>query len=115
MRKPSRGEIWLVNLDPTTGHEQAKRRPCLILSTNQFNHGASGLAIVVPLTSKNKQNPLHILVNPPDGGLSVSSFLLPEQIRAVSLERFSGNSLGKVNQLTLQILEDMLKDLLEFE
>jgi mRNA-degrading endonuclease toxin of MazEF toxin-antitoxin module len=45
-----RGEIWLVSLDPTSGHEQKGRRPVLIVSPEAFNR-VTKLPIVVPITS----------------------------------------------------------------
>ena len=44
---PNRGEIWLADLNPTRGHEQAGARPVLIISTNAFNHGPAGLVFVI--------------------------------------------------------------------
>jgi mRNA-degrading endonuclease toxin of MazEF toxin-antitoxin module len=45
-----RGEIWLVSLDPTSGHEQKGRRPVLIVSPETFNR-ITKLPVVVPITS----------------------------------------------------------------
>ncbi|WP_198471546.1 type II toxin-antitoxin system PemK/MazF family toxin [Acetomicrobium sp. S15 = DSM 107314] len=42
MSEPSRGEIWLVDLNPLRGHEQAGRRPSLVISVNGFNYGPAG-------------------------------------------------------------------------
>ncbi|MBL8698610.1 MAG: type II toxin-antitoxin system PemK/MazF family toxin [Alphaproteobacteria bacterium] len=53
MRVPDRGEVWWLSLDPIAGHEQAGRRPCLVLTERSFNE-ASGLAIIAPLTTKPK-------------------------------------------------------------
>jgi mRNA interferase MazF len=47
---PERGDIWLADLDPVRGREQAGRRPILIVSVDGFNQSKAGLAIVVPLT-----------------------------------------------------------------
>lgn len=54
MAKIARGEIWLVDLNPVRGHEQAGKRPCLIISVDLFNQGTSGLVVVLPITSKDK-------------------------------------------------------------
>jgi mRNA-degrading endonuclease toxin of MazEF toxin-antitoxin module len=43
---PARGEVWLADLDPAYGHEQAGRRPVLVISVDSFNAGASGLAVI---------------------------------------------------------------------
>ena len=45
-----RGEIWLVSLDPTSGHEQQGRRPVLIVSPEAFNR-VTKLPVVVPITT----------------------------------------------------------------
>jgi len=45
-----RGEIWLVGLDPTTGHEQQGRRPVLIVSPEAFNR-LTKAPVVLPITS----------------------------------------------------------------
>jgi mRNA-degrading endonuclease toxin of MazEF toxin-antitoxin module len=45
-----RGEIWLVNLDPTSGHEQRGRRPVLIVSPEPFNR-ITKVPVVLPITS----------------------------------------------------------------
>jgi mRNA-degrading endonuclease toxin of MazEF toxin-antitoxin module len=45
-----RGEIWLVSLDPTSGHEQQGRRPVLIVSPEAFNQ-VTKVPVVLPITS----------------------------------------------------------------
>jgi mRNA-degrading endonuclease toxin of MazEF toxin-antitoxin module len=45
-----RGDIYLVSLDPTLGHEQQGKRPVLIVSPDRFN-AVTGVPIVVPITS----------------------------------------------------------------
>ena len=45
-----RGEIWLVNLDPASGHEQKRRRPVLIVSPEKFNRIAK-VPLVLPITT----------------------------------------------------------------
>jgi mRNA interferase ChpB len=45
-----RGEIWLVGLDPTQGHEQRGRRPVLVVSPEAFNR-VTKVPVVVPITS----------------------------------------------------------------
>ena len=45
-----RGEIWLVSLDPTPGHEQKGRRPVLIVSPESFNR-ITKLPVILPITS----------------------------------------------------------------
>jgi mRNA interferase MazF len=108
VRKPSRGEVWMTNLDPTVGHEQAGTRPELVISVDPFNHGASGLVIVVPITSKDKKIGSHVPTEPPEGGLDLPSFIKCEDIRSVSTARLSLRR-GLVGEATLAAVEDRLK------
>jgi mRNA interferase MazF len=98
MGQPSRGDVWEVNLDPTIGREQAGTRPALLLSVDSFNHGPAELVIVLPITSKNKDQPLHVSVAPPEAGLTLPSFIKCDDIRSVSkqrLRRFRGTVAGR--------------------
>ncbi len=100
MKKPRRGEIWDVNLGATQGHEQAGRRPALILSVDSFNHGPSGLVIAVPLTTRFRRQPLHVRVEPPEGGLRRRSFAKCEDVRSVSVKRLARRR-GKLKRETV--------------
>ena len=55
----NRFEVFLVNLDPTIGHEIKKTRPCLIISPNEMNHHISTV-IVAPMTTKGRNYPTRI-------------------------------------------------------
>ena len=102
--EPRRGEIWLVDLDPTRGHEQAGRRPVLILSVDDFNLGPADLVIVVPLTSRIRSIPSHIRIDPPEGGLSRPSAVLCEAVRSISKKRLV-RSWGRASATTLAKVE----------
>lgn len=54
------GQIGWMNLSPTVGHEQGRRRPVLIVSNNYFNQHNGGMVKVVPVTTNEKEFPLHI-------------------------------------------------------
>jgi mRNA interferase MazF len=58
---PEAGDIVFLDFDPQVGHEQAKRRPALVLTDQRYNR-ASGLAVVCPLTSKRKPYPFALPV-----------------------------------------------------
>lgn len=111
MPQPARGEIWLVDLNPTRGHEQAGRRPCLIVSVDLFNQGPAGLVVVLPLTTRKKGIPFHVEVTPPEGGLKEPSLVKCEDIRSVSKERLA-QRWGAVFPGTLMEIEDRLRILL---
>jgi mRNA interferase MazF len=108
----SRGEIWVVDLDPTRGHEQAKTRPCIVVSDDRFNRSASGLVVVVPLTTVGRGIPWHVRVGPEDGGVREESFAMAEQVRAVSRGRLIGDPWGRVSAAVMAAIEERLRLLL---
>jgi mRNA interferase MazF len=108
----SRGEIWLVDFDPTRGREQRGRRPALVVSTDPFNHGPANLVVVVPLTTRERRIPMHIPLEPPDGGVRETSFAMCEMVRSVSTGRFV-ECWGTVERQTLALVEDRLRILLQ--
>ena len=111
MSQPARGEVWLIDLDPIRGREQAGQRPALVVSVDLFNQGPAELVVVIPLTSKAKGVPLHVTVKPPEGGLRQVSYIKCEDVRSVSTSRLS-KRLGKVSPKTLAEVEDRLRVLL---
>jgi mRNA interferase MazF len=111
--KPCRGDIWFIDLDPTVGHEQANKRPCLIVSTNQFNHGPKRMVGMLPITTKSKLMSWLVKIEPPEGGVKQTSFIICDQLRMTSCERLIGTSLGSVSEATLRAVEDKIRILFE--
>jgi len=109
--KPSQGEIWVADLNPVRGHEQAGKRPCLIVSVDLFNHGPAGLAVVIPITTRRKGIPFHVEIGPSESGLKETSFIKCEDIRSISSERLSGR-LGTVSTHTLELVKERLRILM---
>lgn len=107
-----RGDVRVVDLDPTRGHEQAKMRPCIIVSIDRFNHSASGLVVVVPLTSVDRGIPWHVRVAPEDGGVRQKSWAMVDQLRTVSSERLAGDPWGQVSPTVMAAIEERLRLLL---
>jgi len=110
--RASRGEVWLVDLNPTRGHKQAGVRPALIISTDLFNHGPAGLVVVLPITTRQRGVPLHVAIEPPEGGLRERSFAKCEDIRSIASERLR-ERWGVVLPATVRLVEDRLRVLLE--
>ena len=106
--EPRRGEIWSVDFDPTRGHEQAGRRPALVLSVDEFNLGPADLVIVIPMTSRRRGIPSHIRIDPPEGGLTRPSAVLCEAVRSVSKSRLA-RPWGRVSATSLERVEDCVR------
>lgn len=91
MNSPKRGEVWLVQLDPTRGAEMQKTRPAAVISSDTFN--AQPLRIIVPITTwqeKFARWPFMIFIKQsPTNGLTQDSCGNVLQVRSVSVERLS--------------------------
>jgi mRNA interferase MazF len=111
MSPPARGEVWLADLNPTRGREQAGRRPVLVVSEDLFNRGPAGLVIVLPLTSTVRPIPSHVAVSPPEAGLKNKAAILCEAIRSISTDHLI-QRWGAVAPPTLTKIEDRLRILL---
>jgi len=105
-----RGEIRVVDLDPTRGNEASKRRPAVIVSNDGANTTASnlgrGVVTVVPITSNvARVFPFQVLLPSLRTGLEHDSKAQAEQVRSVAVQRI-GRRVGVVPPpLMLQINE----------
>ena len=79
MYVPRRGDVVWVTLNPQTGHEQAGRRPAVVLSPVAYN-GKVGLAILCPITNQIKGYPFEVLLPP---GMAVSGAILADQVKSL--------------------------------
>ena len=74
---PGRGDVVWITLNPQAGHEQAGRRPALVLSPSAYN-GKVGLAIVCPITTQVKGYPFEVAVPP---GSKLAGVVLADQVK----------------------------------
>ncbi|MFI5003578.1 MAG: type II toxin-antitoxin system PemK/MazF family toxin [Solirubrobacterales bacterium] len=95
------GDIWEARLEPVLGHEQGGTRPVIVVSVDQISSGRGEMCIVVPLTRTDRGTPIHVRVDPPEGGLTAVSFALPENVRSISRQRLA-RRLGDVRDGTLE-------------
>ena len=111
MPAPSRGDVWLVDLEPIRGHEQVGRSPALVISLDLFNQGPADLVVVLPISSRAKGIPFHVQVDPPEAGLKGRSFIKCEDVRSISKERLAQHW-GRVSGETIDAVEDRLRILI---
>jgi mRNA interferase MazF len=100
-----RGEIWLVNLDPTVGSEIRKSRPCVIVSPPELNTHLRTI-IVAPMTSKGFAAPFRVPVT----HAGTKGLIVLDQIRAVDKVRMA-KRLGVVTRKTLATTLATLQEL----
>jgi len=90
------------------GHEQGKRRPCVVV--NAFN--ALKLAIVVPCSSQKFSHYTVVQLKQGTSGLPRESYVLCHQVRTVSFERIKG-VIGELNVFDMERIKTVLADTLE--
>ena len=76
---PQRGDVVWIALNPQAGHEQAGRRPSVVVSPRSYN-GKVGLGLFCPITSRAKGYPFEV---PLPAGLPVTGVVLADQVRSL--------------------------------
>ncbi len=99
-----RGEIWLVNLDPTIGSEIKKTRPCVIVSPQELNQHLRTV-MMAPMTSKGFAAPFRVPVT----HAGTKGLIVLDQMRAVDKQRL----VKKLGQVSAKTMERVLKTLQE--
>jgi mRNA interferase MazF len=110
---PKRGEIYLVDFEPTRGAEIKKTRPALIIQ-NDVGNRYSPITIVAAITSQigGKLYPTEVFVKAPEGGLTADGLVLLNQIRSIDKGRLV-KRLGAIKPQTMQKVDDALRISLE--
>ena len=108
-----RGEIRVVDFEPTLGAEVDKRRPAVIVSNDGANTTAErlgrGVLTVVPITSNTSRiYPFQVLLPASSTGLRRDSKAQAEQVRSVAVERI-GAAVGRLDQALTDVLDDALR------
>ena len=106
--RPRRSEIWIVELDPTRGHEMQKTRYCLVLQSDILNKKLPTF-IIAPITSKVRPEwfPIGIVLKKGDSGLSKESQIMLNQIKVADITRFK-RKVGKLNENTMVQINESL-------
>ncbi len=100
-----RFEVYLVNLDPTVGHEIKKSRPCLVISPDELNRYISTV-IVAPMTTKGRGYPTRV----PCTFQGKEGQVVMDQIRTVNKIRLV-KRLGKIHSQTQTVVFSVLSEL----
>ncbi len=102
---PDRGDVVWITLNPQAGHEQAGRRPSVVLSPAAYN-ARVGLALFCPVTSKEKGYPFEVRI---PAGLPVAGVVLADQIKSLD---WRARQAELVARLPLQTTQEVLQKLL---
>jgi mRNA interferase MazF len=106
---PERGDVVWITFNPQAGHEQAGRRPAVVLSPKAYN-GKVGLAFLCPVTSQVKGYPFEVPI--PDD-LPVNGVILSDQVKSLDWKArqakkacsLPGESIKKVLQRVKALIE----------
>ena len=108
---PDRGDVVWINFSPQAGHEQAGRRPAVVLSPRSYNKPA-GLALCCPVTHRAKGYPFEVRL--PDHA-PVTGVALVDQVRNLDWHVREAEFIGGLDLETLAELLARLAPLLELE
>ena len=98
---PDRGDVVWLSFDPQSGHEQASRRPAVVLSPRAYNRKV-GLALLCPITSHVKGYPFEVIL--PDD-LAVRGAVLADQLKSLDWKARRAELTGRLpDDVTAQIL-----------
>jgi mRNA interferase MazF len=99
-------EIYLINLDPTVGHEIKKSRPCVIISPNEMNQNIMTV-IVAPMTTKSKRYPTRVSTQ----FQNKKGYIVLDQIRTIDKVRLI-KRLGSLNKNIIKEIKQVIKEML---
>ncbi len=106
---PEQGDIVFLEFDPQTGHEQKEKKPAMVVSNNTFNHFTK-IAMVCPITSTNRDFPLHVQL---DERSKTAGVVMCEQVKALDVharnvsfyEKAPQDILGEVVDIMIGFVE----------
>ncbi|MGW2547489.1 type II toxin-antitoxin system PemK/MazF family toxin [Kitasatospora sp. NPDC001574] len=90
-RKSAPWQVWMADLSPVIGSEQAGRRPVVVVSSPLFAAFPTAMAIVVPLTTQHRGLPHHVPVTSTQSGLNRPSWARTDDVRTISEQRLTGS------------------------
>jgi len=105
---PKQGDLLLIDLSPTRGHEQRGKRPVVVLSPEKYN-AASGLMLVCPITTRIKHYPFEYPLPP---SATLSGVALLDQLRSVDWQVRRSKKQGTVSKTWLTSATSILQLLL---
>lgn len=99
-------EVYLVDLDPTKGHEIQKIRPCVVISPNEMNHEI-GTVIVAPMTTKSHKYPTRVELTFD----SKKGWIVLDQIRTIDKMRLV-KKIGVIEKKEIQKVKQIIQEML---
>jgi mRNA interferase MazF len=108
---PQRGDVVWINMHPQAGHEQAGRRPAIVLSPRSYNDKV-GLALFCPVTNQIKGYPFEVII---PSGLKVTGAILSDQVKSLDWQIRNIEYYTKVPETVVLEILKKLSTLLRFD
>lgn len=108
---PDRGDAVWINMNPQVGHEQAGRRPAIVLSPSSYN-GKVGLALFCPVTNQIKGYPFEVII---PSGLKVTGAILSDQVKNLDWKIRNTEFYDKIPETVILKIFKKLSTLLRFD
>jgi mRNA interferase MazF len=108
-------QVWLVDFGNPVGHEEGGVRSAVVVGSATHCRFPIGMAIVVPLTSRERGLDHHVPISSAESGLARPSWARTEDITAVSTERFRRpQPLGSISPSEIEQLSEWLREMVAF-
>ena len=107
---PQKGDVVWINMHPQAGHEQAGRRPAIVLSPRAYN-AKVGLALFCPVTNQIKGYPFEVII---PSGLKVTGAILSDQVKSLDWKIRNTEYYSKVSETVVLEIFKKLSTLLRF-
>jgi mRNA interferase MazF len=105
---PDEGDIVWLNFTPQSGHEQAGRRPAVVLSPKAYNH-RSGLLVCIPVTNQIKGYPFEVELS----GAGATGAALADQLKSLDWQSRQAERKGKATAAEMAEIRAKIKALLQ--
>ena len=106
---PERGDVVWITFNPQAGHEQAGRRPAVVLSPKSYN-GKVGLALLCPITSQVKSCPFEVAI---PAGLPVNGVILSDQVKSLDWKARDAEKACSLPEESIKKVLQRVKTLIE--
>lgn len=108
--EPDRGDIICMMLNPQSGHEQASRRPAIVISPLKYN-SKTGLLICCPIISQEKKYPFEVKI---PKGFPVSGIILADQVKNLDWQVREAQFVCKTPSSVIEPVIEKISLLLQF-
>lgn len=106
---PARGDVIILDFDPQAGHEQAGKRPGLVISDDMFNQ-ITGFAVVCPITNQVKNYPFEVAI---EGASKSTGVILADQVKSLDWKSRNARTVDQVSNETVTNVVDLVSKIIK--